>query len=290
MTQGETEDPDHVVEMLWRARGTRPKPESRPGLSLDRIVHAGIELADVEGLTGLSMRKVAERLGFTTMSLYRHVPGRAQLVDLMCDAVAGETETDQAPPEGNHWRIRLEACARNAWELRRRHPWLAQVRGRRVPGPHTVARYEQMLDAVADTGLLPTEVIAVVGLVGRFVDSEALLLQESAEAERHSGISDEDWWASRDTLFEQLDDYPTLTRLWEEGGFGLPENPFEFGLARLLDGIELLIHQRYETSDNNEACVVCGTPVDRSASGRPRMYCSASCRQQAYRKRKARQG
>ncbi|MGY1900288.1 TetR/AcrR family transcriptional regulator [Nocardia gipuzkoensis] len=288
MTQGEAEDPDQVVELLWRARGTRSKPESRPGLSLDRIVHAGIELADAEGLTGLSMRKVAERLGFTTMSLYRHVPGRAQLVDLMCDAVAGEAQAGPVPPEGSHWRIRLEACARNAWELRRRHPWLAQVRGRRVPGPHIIARYEQMLDAVAGTGLPPVEVIAVVGLVGRFVDSEALLLQEAAEAARRSGISDEDWWTGRDTLFERLHEYPTLTRLWEEGGFDLPENPFEFGLERLLDGIELLIHHRYETGDNNEVCIACGTPVDRSASGRPRMYCSASCRQQAYRKRKAR--
>ncbi|MGY1865716.1 TetR/AcrR family transcriptional regulator C-terminal domain-containing protein [Nocardia gipuzkoensis] len=172
--------------------------------------------------------------------------------------------------------------------VRRRHPWLAQVRGRRVPGPHIIARYEQMLDAVAGTGLPPVEVIAVVGLVGRFVDSEALLLQEAAEAARRSGISDEDWWTDRGTLFERLHEYPTLTRLWEEGGFDLPENPFEFGLERLLDGIELLIHQRYETGDNTEVCIACGTPVDRSASGRPRMYCSASCRQQAYRKRKAR--
>ncbi|GAA1530863.1 TetR/AcrR family transcriptional regulator [Actinomadura kijaniata] len=282
MAQDGKENPDHVVELLWRAPEARP----RPGLSLDRIVRAGVELADAEGLAGLSMRKVAERLGFTTMSLYRHVPGREQLVDLMCDAVAGETAiTGDAGGDG--WRARLEACVRSGWELRRRHPWLTEARGgRRVPGPHTLAVYERMLGAVADTGLPPAEVIAVVGLVGRFVDSEALLLLESARAERRSGVSDEDWWGGRDALFERLHDYPTLTRLWEEGGFDRPEDPFEFGLARLLDGIELLIQQRYETRDENAGCVVCGTPVGRSASGRPRTYCSSSCRQRAYRRRR----
>ncbi|MFD0887624.1 TetR/AcrR family transcriptional regulator C-terminal domain-containing protein, partial [Streptosporangium algeriense] len=167
------------------------------------------------------------------------------------------------------------------------HPWLAQVRGgRHVPGPNVVARYERMLGVVAETGLPPSEVIAVAGLVGRFVDSEALLLVEAAETERRSGLSEEEWWGGRDTLFERLGGYPTITRLWEEGGFDRPEDPFEFGLARLLDGVELLIQQRYESSDKTEVCVVCGTPVEQPASGRPRAYCSPSCRQRAYRRRR----
>ncbi|GAA3074949.1 TetR/AcrR family transcriptional regulator [Streptosporangium carneum] len=293
MARGRAGDPDHAVELLWREDDAEP----RPGLSLDRIVRTGVELADSEGLAGLSMRKVAERLGFTTMSLYRHVPGREQLIDLMCDTVAGERTAAEAAPdgsaadgsatEGDGWRARLEACAREGWELRRRHPWLAEVRGgRHVPGPNIVACYERMLGAVADTGLAPAEVIAVAGLVGRFVDSEALLLVEAAEAERRSGVSEEEWWGSRDTLFERLYDYPTLTRLWEGGGFDQPEDPFEFGLARLLDGVELLIRQRYESSDETGVCVVCGTPVDRPAAGRPRAYCSSSCRQRAYRRRR----
>ncbi|GAA0943500.1 TetR/AcrR family transcriptional regulator [Actinocorallia libanotica] len=281
MARGRAGDPDHAVELLWREGGARP----RQGLSLDRIVRAGVALADAEGLAGLSMRKVAERLGFTTMSLYRHVPGRDQLIDLMCDEVAAEAG---AAPEEGDWRTRLEACAREGWELRRRHPWLAEVRGgRHIPGPHAIARYERMLSAVVDTGLTPAEVIAVVGLVGRFLDSEALLLVEAAEAERRSGVSHEEWWGGRDALFERLPAYPTITRLWEEGGFDDPEDPFEFGLARLLDGISLMIHERYESRDETGVCTVCGTPVDQPASGRPRAYCSPSCRQRAYRRRRS---
>ncbi|WP_049565112.1 TetR/AcrR family transcriptional regulator C-terminal domain-containing protein [Nonomuraea sp. SBT364] len=269
-------DPERGVELLW---GEEP----RAGLNLDRIVHAAVAVADAEGLAGLSMRKVAERLGFTTMSLYRHVPGRGHLVDLMQDAVmAGLTA-----PGGADWRARLEACARQGWELRKRHPWLAEIRGgRHVPGPNAVAYYDSMLSTVAGTGLTPAETIAAVGLVGRFVDAEALVLVEAAEAERSSGVSAEEWWGSRDTLFARLDRYPTLTRLWEEGGYDHPEDPFEFGLARVLDGIELLIAGRRDESRDETRCQVCGMPVEQPESGRPREYCSRACRQRAYRRRR----
>ncbi|WP_433517510.1 TetR/AcrR family transcriptional regulator [Nonomuraea sp. CA-143628] len=304
MTRGGAGDPDDGVELLWREGDIEP----RPGLSLGRIVRTAIELADAEGLEGLSMRKVADRLGFTTMSLYRHVPGRDHLLDLMRDAVmgspgavsterggreqdagaeeAGGQERGEGAEEAGGWRARLEACAREGWRVRERHPWLAEVRGtRRVPGPNAVAHYEYMLSAVSGTGLTPAEMIAVVGLVARFVDSEALRLAEVARTERLSGVSEEEWWGSRDTLYARLERYPTLTRLWEEGGYDEPEDPFEFGLRRVLDGIEMLVQRRDETRD--ETCQICGAPVERAASGRPRAYCSRACQQRAYRKRKS---
>ncbi|MFD1537681.1 TetR/AcrR family transcriptional regulator [Nonomuraea guangzhouensis] len=286
MTRGGADNPDDGVELLWGDGDGEP----RPGLSLGRIVQAAIELADADGLEGLSMRKVAERLGFTTMSLYRHVPGRDHLLDLMRDAVIGLPGT--IPPEGARageaggWRARLEACAREGWELRKRHPWVAEVRGtRRVPGPNAVAHYEYMLSAVSGTGLTPAEMIAVVGLVARFVDSEAVRLAEVARTERLSGVSEEEWWGARDTLYARLDRYPTLTHLWEAGGYDEPEDPFEFGLRRVLDGIEVLVQERDETRD--ESCQMCGAPVERAASGRPRAYCSRACQQRAYRERRS---
>ena len=264
-------DPDRSVELLW---------DGRPGLSLAAIVGAAVEVADAEGLAGLSMRKVAERLGFTTMSLYRHVPGRDHLVDLMRDAVHGD------PPAltGDGWRPDLEAYAWHAWELRKLHPWLAEVPDRYVPGPNAIAHYEHALTILVDTGLTPAEVVGAVGLVGRFVDAEASALVEAARAERGSGVSDEEWWGARDSLFARFDRYPTLTRLWETGGFDQPD-PFGFGLARLLDGIELLIEKRDVKRD--ETCRVCGEPVTRPASGRPREYCSRACQQRAYRARRS---
>ncbi|MEV8439910.1 TetR/AcrR family transcriptional regulator [Actinosynnema sp. NPDC051121] len=269
---GEADDPDRAVELLW---------DERPGLSLAAIVGAAVEVADAEGLAGLSMRKVAERLGFTTMSLYRHVPSRDHLVALMRDAALG----DPPAPTSDGWRPRLEAFARFAWDLRKRHPWLAELRSARyVPGPNAVAHYEHALAILADTGLTPAEVVASVGLVARLVDAEASALVEAAEAERTTGVADEEWWGARDALYAHFDRYPTLTSLWESGGFDQPD-PFGFGLARVLDGIELLIRQRDVKRD--ETCRVCGKPVARPASGRPREYCSRACQQRAYRARRS---
>ncbi|MFI6741362.1 TetR/AcrR family transcriptional regulator [Nonomuraea sp. NPDC050451] len=276
-----TTDPE--VELLWREQDREP----RPGLSLVRIVRAAVEIADAEGLEGLSMRKVADRLGFTTMSLYRHVPGRDQLVDLMVDEVYGEgAGTPEEPEAGQGWRERLEAAARQGWRLRERHPWLAEVRGtRHLPGPNGVAHYDHMLSTLTGTGLTPSEVIAVVGMLGRFVDAEALTLAETRREERRSGVSEQDWWGSRDALYERLDRFPTLSRLWEEGGWDHPEDSFEFGLRRQLDGIEALIRERDESRDESSGCLECGTPLEPAPSGRPRVYCSRACQQRAYRKR-----
>ncbi|MFC3544144.1 TetR/AcrR family transcriptional regulator [Nonomuraea ferruginea] len=346
------------VELLWRDAAGDP----RQGLSVDAIVRAGIEVADAEGLSGLSMRKVAERLGFTTMSLYRHVPSRDHLVDLMRDAAIGALPppATSAPPLGTFtpppgaaalsrsaaapspdaadptpsaarsraggtgaageetdegadavpatsaekadtvaakaaervgvraaggWREELEACLRQGWELRKRHPWLAEVRGtRRLPGPNAVAFYDRLLGILSGAGLTPARTVAAADLLGRFVDAEALRLVEVAAAERASGVGEEEWWGARDSLYERLGAYPVVTALWEAGAWDEPADPFEFGLARLLDAIELLAGD--ETRD--ETCGMCGTPLPGAMTGRPRAYCSRACRQRAYRERRAR--
>lgn len=302
------DDPDRSVELLWRAADG----PVREGLSVGAIVRAAVEIADADGLDGVSMRRVGERLGFTSMSLYRHVPGKAQLIDLMCDtvmaelsrarpSVTGPAETTAQPAEGgpaettarpaegrgSGWRERLEGWAREGWALQGRHPWLAEVRGtRHVPGPHAIADFDHALSTVAGTGLRPAEMVAVVGLVGRFVDGEAVRVAEVARTERETGQSEEEWWSARQSLFERLDRYPALTAIWESGGYDSPEDSFEFGLARVLDGIEALIRTRDESRDETRVCVMCGTPLDPAGSGRPRAYCSRACRQRAYRERR----
>src|SRR5687767_15794759 len=80
------------LEVLWR-RENRRRGAAKQALSLERIVAAAIEIADTEGLAGLSMARVAEKLGCATMSLYRHVPSKDDLLVFMMDAAPGE------PPE-----------------------------------------------------------------------------------------------------------------------------------------------------------------------------------------------
>ena len=82
-------DPRRSLDLLW---GDAPRPSRgpKPGLDVATIVAAAIALADADGLDGLSMRRVAERLGVGTMSLYTYVPSKAELLDLMLDTVYGE--------------------------------------------------------------------------------------------------------------------------------------------------------------------------------------------------------
>ncbi|RCV50921.1 TetR/AcrR family transcriptional regulator [Marinitenerispora sediminis] len=276
-------NPERSTEMLWE-----PQPEPRRSLNLERIVRAAVELADAEGLAALSMRRLAERLGFTTMALYRHVPGKAELLTLMRERVHGETEADAGPARAAGWRAELEVWARDELAMYRRHPWLAESDdARHVPGPHTVGRFERALEIVARTGLPPAHVVAAVNLVGGFVGSTARQAAAEARMRRRTGVSDEEWWQDRDSLFAHLDRYPTLSRLYREGAYDTPPDPFEFGLQRVLDGVEALV--RYESRDE-KGCGVCGRPVDRGPAGRPRDYCSPACRQRAYRLRRGQGG
>lgn len=82
-------DPTRSLALLWRT-SERTGRRGKHDLSVGRIVHAAIELADAEGVAALSMRRVAERLGVGTMSLYTYVPGKRELLDVMVDTVHGE--------------------------------------------------------------------------------------------------------------------------------------------------------------------------------------------------------
>lgn len=251
-------DARRSMELMWRG-STRASRGPKPGLRLDAVVRAAIELADSEGIAAVSMRRVAERLEIGTMSLYTHVPGKGELLDLMLDTVYGELVADALPVPQGGWRERLDALARDQWAFFERHPWtLSIATGRSVLGPNEVASYERAMSIVADLGLPAREVVAVVDAVSMFVRGAARDAAEAEGAERVTGQSEAEWWSERDQLLTELmadRPFPTLGRLDAEGGFAVPpETPnynvrfilddFEFGLQRMLDGIEAYIAAR----------------------------------------------
>jgi AcrR family transcriptional regulator len=215
------------MALLWRTSqdpGTRPGP--RPALDVQRIVAAAITLADADGLAAVTMRRVASGLGVAAMTLYGHVPGKGELVDLMLDAVLGELYPDEAP--AGNWRARLEAVARANWSLFRRHPWAVHLANGRPPlGPQLVRKYELELRAVDGLGLSEVQMDLLVRLVNGFV--RGTVTGERATAEQ--AVVD----PAR---------FPTAARV---GAATHPpaaeaaQRSFEFGLERLLDGIGVLI-------------------------------------------------
>ncbi|MEU7618998.1 TetR/AcrR family transcriptional regulator [Micromonospora rifamycinica] len=243
-----TGDPARSLALLWR---TRDRASRGGDLGVDRIVRAAIEVADADGLAALSMRRVAERLGVGTMSLYTHVPGKGELLDLMLDTVHGESPRPADVPGG--WRGRLERIARDTWALYLRHPWLLQVATTRPPlGPQVTARYDYELRAVEGIGLTDLEMDAVVTLVDSYVHGAVRGAVEAARAARDTGLTDEQWWRAHAPYLEKVMDparFPIAARVGAAAGEEYqaatdPTRAFDFGLARVLDGIAALIAHR----------------------------------------------
>lgn len=251
-----TGDPAKSLALLWRnasapaagAASTPAKRGRKSSLTVDQIVESGVAIADREGLAALSMRRVAEELGVGTMSLYTHVPGKAELLDVMFDTVQAEVEGPRGVPGG--WRAKLEHIARENRALHLRHPWVLQVAATRPPlGPGTSGKYEAELHAVEGTGLPDVEKDAVLTLVLGFVAGAVRGAVESVQLEQQTGMTDAQWWAAHAPILARVMDgerYPLSARIGAAAGEAHqaasdPGHAFEFGLARVLDGIEAYV-------------------------------------------------
>ena len=230
------------IELAWglRDRGTRgPKR----GLTLERIVAAGIEVAARDGLEAVSMAGVAHELGAGTMSLYRYVNSKDELLTLMVDTALGPPGSDASRAEQG-WRAGLDAWARGVRRAYNGHPWTLKVPITAPPlGPNNVAWMEEALSAMADTPLAEAEKLSTLLLLSGFVRNHATLAADLA-----SGAAAAPPVATYGAILSQLADhtaFPAVNRAIASGSLDDEEEDFEpdfeFGLARILDGMESLI-------------------------------------------------
>jgi AcrR family transcriptional regulator len=242
------DDMRRSLDLLWGAQGPgRRGPKQR--LSTDEVVRAAIDVADAEGLPVLSMRRVADVLGVSPMSLYTYVPSRDELVGLMMDRVLGETED---PPAEEDWRTALTFVARERWRLAERHPWILDMMARRPSlGPNLVGKHEIAMRALDDTPLDELTKDYALDTLQNYLVGAMREAREAREVVRDSGLTDEQWFAMAEpALMVHMDPerFPRILRLgdafraagWEASD---PERRFEFGLAIVLDGIEALIRR-----------------------------------------------
>jgi AcrR family transcriptional regulator len=216
---------------------------SAPELTRERIVRAAIDLADAEGLAALSMRRLATHLDAATMSLYRHVRGREELVLFMIDEALG---TEAFPPTpAPTWRAGLETAARMQWRVFVRHPWLAPMMSVTRPqlAPNALAHTEWVLGSLSGLGLDPGEMLLIHVMLFSYVRGIATNLESEAEAQRETGVDSDEWmesqWSTISRLFGAGRFSQLLLGLSDTDGFDFDlEGLFEFGLTRLLDGLE----------------------------------------------------
>ena len=239
-----------TIELLW---GLREPPSRGPkrGLSVHQIAEVGVAIVDSEGLSAISMERVAHELNYTKMALYRYVRSKAELLAVMTDIAIGDPP-DLGPLEDG-WRIRLERWARLVRAAWNDHPWLPQVSewqartgaGRseisdRVMGPNEVGWVEAATDTLTDMGLSPQEQLDAVFLTSAHLRATQVMTTY--------GVLPWTLGSPQNDVLERLrsehkEKYPALSKL-SESAHNPEHNAFEFGLARVMDGLELLITMR----------------------------------------------
>lgn len=237
------------IETAWGLR-ERPSKGPRPGLTLARIVDAAVGIASADGLGAVSMSRVAAELGASTMSLYRYVSAKDELLTLMEDAAYGPPPPDD-PAKAEDWRAGFSDWA---WALRTalaRHPWVVRVPIDAPPSmPNSVAWMERGLACLRRTNLSEGEKISVLMLVSGFVRNEVRMTFDILAASRRTGDSIETSLASWAGLLGKVTDaerFPAVTAALRAGELetpGGPDDEFVFGLERILDGVEALISAR----------------------------------------------
>ncbi|MGW4947051.1 TetR/AcrR family transcriptional regulator [Actinoplanes sp. NPDC004185] len=223
------------VEFLWGGRA-QPTRGPKPALTLESITDVAIAVADAEGLAAVSMQRVAAELGKTKMSLYRYLPGKAELVALMIERAIGE------PPvlSAGSWRGALTQWSEQLFAAYLRHPWSVDATvGRRPLGPRELGWMECALAALGSgsglTGAERLDAIAVLAGHAR------MLAQQSAARLDEHGMNA----AMTEVMTLHGARFPQLTAAMRETAVeGGQDQAFAFGLDRILDGLAALIDRR----------------------------------------------
>ncbi|MEU7871059.1 TetR/AcrR family transcriptional regulator C-terminal domain-containing protein [Dactylosporangium sp. NPDC049140] len=229
------------------ARRPRARASAAPSPA-DRLVATAIRLADTDGLAALSMRRLAAALGMPTMTLYRHVAGKEELLLLMTDAAFAEAPLP-GPDPSTGWRASLATSARLQWGVYRRHPWVAEVMSFTRPpmAERAMAHTEWNLAALERAGMaLPVAMHATMMLASH-VRGTAVNLEWEANAEQDTGVDNVEWFTAQEARFARITAggaFPAFTRLAALGPDAVDyelDTLFEFGLGRLLDGLAALL-------------------------------------------------
>ncbi|HEX2384050.1 MAG TPA: TetR/AcrR family transcriptional regulator [Acidimicrobiales bacterium] len=232
---------------LW----TRVPPgERRTRVTRDELAAAAVRIADTEGLSALSMRRLATEVGVGTMTLYHYVRNKDELLSLVVDAIMGEVAFSESEKLPRTWRPALEAIAIRTREVMTRHPWMFDIADDPPIGPNAVRHFDQTLEALSSLPLALAEKLDVASAVDEFVFGFCVHERNNARTGQHVESKMIDYV---ETLLE-TDAYPTLSaladdlgldRMWDEvqRAVNAPKR-FEKHLDLLLDGIEADIARR----------------------------------------------
>ena len=224
-----------------------PTRGPKAGLTPEDIVGAAVAIADAEGLAAVTMSAVAKSVGLTTMAIYRYFPSKETLIDAIVDAGMG-----RPPPRSERrgdWRVEVTWWARAKRAMLIARPWLAELPFVAAPhGPNWLAWLEALADALSDAGLNGPDMGQMLSIIDAYARGASDTAISLARA-RARGASDDEWAAAVGAdLGRAIGDprFPKfaaiLTAPAEERPRTLEES-FDFGLQRILAGIELYLER-----------------------------------------------
>lgn len=235
------------------ARGGGPA-----GLDRDRIVAASIRMLDEEGLSKLSMRKLATELGVTAMSLYWYVDTKDDILEYAMDSVYGEIDL-AAVDAAADWRDRIRLLALDYRRMLVRHAWMSPSAGQYLNiGPNAIAVGQKIHDTVAETGLSLDRRPSAMSAVFQFVYGYGTIESQFGRRAAEAGMSQDEFYVDSVNAFR---DDPDLTEQVE----GLKEildertshdslsvvwdRDFGYALDVLIAGIEVMVAREAEAPD-----------------------------------------
>lgn len=233
------------VALAW---GVAAHPQRGPKreLSIKGIVDTAMSIADEKGLGGVSMSSVASALGFTTMSLYRYVSSKEDLLLLMQDQAIG-LPTDN-PLEAATWREGLTIWYRESLQIYAAHPWVLDIDITGLPStPNNLAWMDRGLGVLAGTPLTHQERLATVLVISGSARWEGFINRGYLARAAQTGVGPSERDIADSHIMSTLvtsAQFPFLRQAIEAGVFTGDDNPFEYGLSRLLDGVERFIEAR----------------------------------------------
>jgi AcrR family transcriptional regulator len=216
----------------------------RDTLTREQIVEAAIELLDSEGLEGLNLRALGERLGSAATAVYWHVGSKANLITLAGDRVWNEAALPDPTAAG--WRTAAAQMATDLYAMLTRHPWLVQAFGSYVVfGPGRARHTDRSLAVFEAAGFTGARADQAMTTVFTFVLGSALgpaaVASLTRKLGRDGGNAQELLAGHMAQAREVATPFPRLrARLGTAAAsYGAaPDGSFEFGLQAILDGLE----------------------------------------------------
>ncbi len=229
----------------WQRAPDRSARRRREPISRDAIVAAALDLLDREGLTALSMRRLADELGTGAASLYWHVGSKDGLLDLVFDEVIGEGKVPD--PDPDRWQDQLKQVARDQRAASLRHPWLVRVSIGRIPMGPNALRYSERILAILRAGGLPPHLavqgyLLLIATINGFTIDETGV-DDSADPAANTSLTDPE---SRQRAAAVARDYiaslpvaqfPTMTALADEFALADPDERFDLLIDIFIDGL-----------------------------------------------------